>query len=441
MKKILIFLFLISAIASHSQPPMSLEECMSYAAENSYKSARSANDLANSKLAYTGAILDHLPSLSGSIGASANFGRGIDPATNNYISTSTFNNSISANLGLPIFNGLRLLNQTRSAKIAKMRGEEQLRQTRDQVAEETMAAYADVVYNTELVDLYARRIENYKIEEQQVLRKCALGTGSEADLAQIRATLSSEEYTYIAAQNRLEISVIKLKDCMNFPLEDSLIIEPTIKEVELFHPEQSTEEIYDYALEFHPSSIISKETLRGNKLNLSIARGSYYPSISFGAGISTSYYTRLDGIASNSGSYGEQLKNNIGEGLSVSMSVPIFNGLGTRLNVSRSKNNYAQAQRDNQETLRTLSSEIEQAAMDMEASKKQWIQAQKNVAFQKLANHANHRKYTEGLISIIEMQTSDNQLLMSEIELRNSYLSYQIKLREVNYYKGIPYIL
>jgi len=99
-----------------------------------------------------------------------------------------------------------------------------------------------------------------------------------------------------------------------------------------------------------------------------------------------------------------------------------------------------QAQRDYDETMRTLSSEIRQALMELEASKSQWQQAQKNVEYQQIANQANQRKYETGALSIIELQTSDNQLFLSEIELRNAYLRYQIKMREINYYKGKPYV-
>jgi len=120
--------------------------------------------------------------------------------------------------------------------------------------------------------------------------------------------------------------------------------------------------------------------------------------------------------------------------------VPVFNGLDARLRVSKAKNNLQQAQRDYDETLRVLSSEISQAIMELEASESQWLQAQKNVEYQQIANQANRRKFEVGTLSIIELQTSDNQLFLSEIELRNAYLKYQIKIREVNYYKGVPYL-
>jgi outer membrane protein len=437
MKHLLLFPLFLIPIFAFAQKTMDMEACMRYAVENSYKTARAVTDLNNAKKDYTGAILSHLPSVDGSIGFNSSFGRGIDPATNTYINTTSFSNSVGMGAGMPIFNGLRYLNNTRSTKIAKLRGEEQLRQTRDKVAEETMLAYAEVVYNTELLKLYQKRIENYQIEEKRMTRLLELGGGAYADLTQIRATLAAEEYTAIAARNNLEISIVKLKDCMNFPLDEILLIEPQIKETELYFEEQTSTEIVAYALNNHPTAIIEQYNLNWQKRSLSMERGRYYPSLWLNGGFSTGYFTST---TNKYDPYLTQYKNNLGEYLGVSINIPVFSGLDTRLRVAKAKNNLKQAQRDYDETLRTLSSEIRQAMMELEASKSQWQQAQKNVEYQQIANQANKRRYEDGTLSIIELQTSDNQLFLSEIELKNAYLRYQIKVREMNYYKGVPYV-
>ncbi len=420
---------------------MTLDDCMSYAIANSNRTHQQATLTKNAALDFTGSWLKHLPSLSGNINANSNFGRGIDPATNSYVNTTTFSNGVGVGGSIPIFYGMRYLNQTRSAKVAKLKGEKQLERTKDEVAELTMAAYAEVVYSDELLGLCMQRVESYKIQERKMSRMVELGSGSEADLAQIRATLASEEYNAIAARNALELSVVKLKDCMNFPLEDSLKIEPKIGEASLFEPEQSTDELVEFAAENNLKAVMGQQTFDINKFDLKIAKGSYYPSVYASGGISSSYYTRLDGASgSNFDPWAVQLKNNIGEYAGVSMSIPIFSGLSTRLNVHKAKNNFEQAKRDLDQTLRELQSEIRRAVLELESSEKQWYQGVRNVEYQRIANDAARRKYEQGLLSIIELQTSDSQLFAAEIELRNAYLRYQLKVREVNYYKGVPYV-
>jgi outer membrane protein len=53
-----------------------------------------------------------------------------------------------------------------------------------------------------------------------------------------------------------------------------------------------------------------------------------------------------------------------------------------------------------------------------------------------MAHKANQRKYEEGLLSVLELQTSSNQALAAKAERLNSALTYLIKKRIVGYYQG-----
>ena len=71
----------------------SLRDCMEYAIAHSAKMEiqRANND--DARIARREAILRAFtPTIQGGTYASLNFGRGIDPETNNYISTTSFNN-------------------------------------------------------------------------------------------------------------------------------------------------------------------------------------------------------------------------------------------------------------------------------------------------------------------------------------------------------------
>lgn len=57
-----------------------------------------------------------------------------------------------------------------------------------------------------------------------------------------------------------------------------------------------------------------------------------------------------------------------------------------------------------------------------------------------MAYKAMRRKYEEGLASVIDLQTSSNQLLVAKAAKLNALLQYLIKKRVVDYYKGTPYL-
>lgn len=429
---------LFAALTCNAEGKMTLDDCMRYAVENSFKAQNSEIDRRNAEQRYKNAIASHFPSVSGSVGGSANFGRGIDPETNSYISTSTFNNSVGVNSSMTVFNGFSMVNQTRAAKMAKLRGVDESEYTKDQVAQNTMSLFAEVVFNRELVKLYSQRVESYEHELFRLKRNIDVGIGSMADYTQVQATLASEEYNLIKSNNDVEISIIRLKDCMNYPLESDLDIEGGMTLTADDFESGNIDAITESALTFLPQVTAGKLMLDENRFKLKSVKASYYPSIGINGGISTNYYTRIGETSASS--FGSQYKNNLGEGVGVSLSVPLFAGLSRRTNVHIAKNDYQRAENDYAETVRTVKSEIKQAILDLDATHKQWIQSVKNVEAQKEANDVCRRKYEQGLQSVIELQMSDNELFKARAESNNSYLRYQIKIREVNYYKGIPYI-
>ena len=202
-----------------------LPDCMRYAIENSPRAVRQQLANANLKISYNEAILKHLPSLSGSVGASAGFGRNVDPGTNTYTTVSTFSNSYSLGAGITVFNGLQLINNTRASKVAKLRGEEAQRQIEDAISMETMQAYYDYSYTLGTQRLAREQVEASRDNLRQGRRMMELGLRGAADVAQLEATLASDEYNLTKVENNMRSCELKLKEVMNYPPEAAIRID------------------------------------------------------------------------------------------------------------------------------------------------------------------------------------------------------------------------
>ncbi len=415
---------------------MTLDECVSYAVKNSYKINVQKTRTEDEKIAYNQAIMNFLPSISGSTAVEANFGRGIDPETNSYINETSLANSMNISGDMPVFNGFKLINTARKAKISLLRGENELQRLKDEIALETMAAYAQVVYYRELLDLYEQKIQMYLLEQEKMEKKLELGIGSRADLAQIQARVSKEKFSAISATNNYELSLIRLKDCMNFPLNDELMIVGIIEESILVDPNQRVDDLVAEAVSANPGLLSFSKGVEIEKLNLKIAKGGYYPRINLYGGIATTFFRHLN--SSTYTSYSSQLSNNLGQWVGFSLNIPLFDRNYRRNSIRLAKSTLKRAQLDYDNNARVLESEIRQAVMELNAAESAFIEAKHSVEYQELATLAIRKKYEKGVSSIIEVQTSDADLFSTEVELRNSYLKYQLKLREINYYKGLP---
>ncbi len=433
--------FLLPILAGHctarGDSPWTLQECMRYAVEHAPQVVRQQLANANLRADRTQAVLSHLPSLSGSTGVGSSFGRSINPADNSYTNVSTFSNNYSLGAGITLFNGLQLLNNTRASKVALLRGDQQQQQLEDAIAMQTLEAYYNLRYTLGTLELTRQRTENARALLEQGRRMMELDLKSIADVALLEADFAAQEYNQTRVMNELRSQELKLKELMNFPLDRPLVVD-TAERYAL--PQADTlklDELIDRALEELPAAQIARLDVRAYELRLSSARAGLFPSISASGSIGSSYYTYLSGGQTRS-PFNQQLQDNLSKSIGASMSIPIFAAWGRQSNITRAKNNLRSQEQAQNQALRELSVEIEQAVLDLNGAFAEREQAAKQVDARELAYRLALRKYNEGLVSAIDLQTTANHLLLAQATLLRSEFTWQAKRKQVDYYRGIP---
>ncbi len=438
-----ILFIIITSVGSFAQEPSkiwSLRDCMLYAIENSRKVKIQEATNANTKIDYRESYLKWIPQVSAQTAAYANFGRSIDPETNIYSNITSFNNSYSVSGNYTIFNGFSVVNGYKMAKIAKISGVAEYQQIEDNVCLTTMQSYFNVLHKIGMEKITAEQL----LESKETLRQTKvmeeLGRKSKADLLQVEAKVASDDYNHIKAENDLESELINLKGLMYYPLEQELTIDTAVVwMVDPFLDKYQADSIFASAKNFLPGIKMSEYAERTAQLKLKTATWQLLPNIYALGNVSTAYmsYVNSDNISKP---FGTQLGNNLGEYVGIVVSIPIFNALSRQGNMVKSRNNYRIAQYQKEQKLQEVEIEITKAVQEMEGAAKIYIQADKKEAATEIAYQANVQKYKEGLISIIELQTSSNNLLVARAETLNAALTYLIKTKVVNYYRGIPYL-
>lgn len=423
-----------------AQERWSVDRCMAYAVEHGFLVGRAEHSRATARQEYTAAIGRHLPHLSASVGASANFGRGIDPATNTYVNTTTFNNGYGVALSLPIFDGLNLLNNTLRAKVDAARATSEVQKVRDDLALEVMSLYTNVLYTYGLVELTTKRVATFSRELNRVRRQSELGIKSAAEVAQLAATLAKEELSLITRGNDYDRAVLALKEQMNFPLADSLVVDTATPLSVVEDSLPSAEVLFAEAGQYLPAMVVLEQTIQAQRYALQSAKSAYYPSLSASAGLSTNYFTALGALSSSARPFGTQLEGNMGQYASLSLSIPIFNGMSARTSIAKAKITYRQAQSDYTEQMRALDTEIRGAVMDLEAARAQVVGSERAVTAATLALKAAQGKWEQGVIDAVELLTVTNQLLEAQVEQLLANLRYGAFRRQVDYYAGLSII-
>ena len=439
MKK-LIFSILVSNFLTLgvSAEKLTIDDCMRYAVENSTTVGQKKLALDDRKADQSEAIGSLFPSISASVGGVMNFGRGVDPATNSYTNVTTFSNSYGLSGSMKLFDGLQSINTLRATKVAKKIGVAETELASDEVAMKTMSAYMDVVYYTEAVVIAKEHLEASRKTLELVRRQFDLGMKSSADVAEIESQEANYDYLLITEENNLALAYIKLREIMNYPQGQPLEINTDIS-IEALPSATSEQDLVMYALEYNPRIVASRYATEKSRINLARAKGAFSPSLYLYGGYNTSYFIDFDNKASYD-AFGTQFRNNRGSYVQLSLSIPIYTGLSRQSSKRRAQNAYHSAQLEQQSVQQAVESEVSQTWQEMQGLSKQYVQGQKKVSASQLAYDISAKKFENGLISALDLQTAANTLLQAKSDKLRTRLQYFIKIRMVDYYNGLSLI-
>lgn len=443
MNRIFTTIILSLACTGSFAQGLSLKECMRYALDRSAKVRIQEAEVDDARIARREAILKAFtPSLEAGSYAYSNFGRSVDPETNTYVSTTSFNNGYSISGGIVLFNGFEAINNVKVSRTSLMMGVEQEQKLRDDICLATMEAFTNVVYYSKLSDVVADQVRTLNDALTLVRKQEELGQKGYADVVQTEADLADMEYNLIVARNNLAAALLTLKDVMFWDEDNELEInmEDFVASASLVNAEDAAAEVADFAIAHHPSVLIAKGKLDNARLDLRTAKWKFSPQLSFYAGWSTSYYTYPGLNDYTPMPFKSQFRNNGGEYLQVSLSFPIFDRLRLFSNLKRSRNSFRKAEAEYDSTLRQVESEVERAVQDRDGAGSALIQAERRESVQEEAWKLNVKKFEQGLISAIDFRKASDNLLNAKAERLNAMLKWRLKSSVVQYYNGVSYI-
>lgn len=424
---------------------LGLKECMQYALDKSAKLKIQEADVDDARLARRDAILKAFtPAVEAGTYAYSNFGRSVDPETNTYVSTTSFNNGYSVSGGIVLFNGFEAVNNVKISKTSLMMGIKQEQKLKDEICLATMEAFYNVVYYTKLSEIVGGQVRTLEDALSLIKRQEELGQKGYADVVQTEADLADMEYSLIVAQNNLANAIITLKDIMFWEEDDELEIDmegieqaSTLVEGDA---DAESSAVADFAVGHNPSVLIAKGKMDNARLSLKTAKWKFSPYLSLNAGWSTSYYT-YPGLAGYVPvPYGQQFRNNGGEYIQLSLSFPIYNRLQTFSNLRKMKNNYKRAEAEYDTAVRQVQAEVERAVQDRNGAGSALNQAERRESVQEEAWRLNIKKFEQGLISAIDFRKASDNLLNAKAERLNALLKWHLKSSVVKYYNGVSYI-
>ena len=435
MKQALIILLAIAAKQVAAQNDWTMQQCMQYAVEHNHEVKQAELKLDNYKAQKTNAVGSFLPYVDASIGAQYNFGRAIDPETNGYTDVSTFYNGYQLSASQPVFDGFSRFHALKAAKASELMGKSTLRKQQDQTALSVLQAFANVAYYDGLVKMADEKVEETTLLLKQTRLFEEVGRKSAADVAQVESQEAEAHYELTRQQNLYASALLELKKAMALPLSEEL----RLAKGKSFGKDNSGVELgmaeaNSSLSTLHPELQTAQYQVQASKHEWRQARASLFPSLSLSAGLNTTYYKTLH--SETAASFRNQLKNNMGEFVGATVSIPLFNRLQTITNIRKAKNNYRIAQEALEQKQLELEKLSREAWQDWQGYLKQTVQMEKKVEADSIAYQLTKRQFEEGLSTAIDLHTTSTQLLKSKATLLQCQLMAMVKEQLVHYYRG-----
>ena len=436
IKSVVLVLASAATVHASAQTALTLHDCMEYAISNSTKIRIQQAAMGDAQIDRRDAALAlFTPQISAQTYAYYNFGRSIDPQTNTYFNTTSFHNNYGVSAGYDLFDGFKAVNNYRISKTGMLIAGSQEKQVEADICLAVMEAYYNVVYYKRLADVYEEQVSVAEQALVKARRQEELGQKGHADVIQMEADLADRQYDLINTRNQYESQKMTLADLMFWPVGEELVIDTSIP---VWQQEQvASESVVDFALEHNPAVQIASWQQLNAQRELSTAKWQTLPSVGLYAGWSTSYYTYQ---GSTTAAFQDQFRNNGGEYVELSVSIPLWNRLNKQSTISRKRHALEKASAELDQKRRDVESEVRRAIQDRDGAATAYEQACRKAEVQSEAYTLNLKKLEQGLISPLEFQTATGNYLKAQADEMNSLFKYLIKQAVVRYYNGVEYV-
>ena len=414
-----------------------LNQCIQYAMEHNIDIKKAEITTKESEEDRKSAVGNFLPNLNASAGQRYSFGKSSLRPDNTRVSGNSRDNNYNIRTEVTLFNGFKNRNSLKRAKINNRISQYDLEKTKNNLSLNISKAYLQILLNKELGKVAQTKVEISKEQLDVVIKQIESGAAPKGEQYKAESTLANDEQGLVSAQNDFELSKLNLAQFLQIPDYENF----DVVEVEADLPSQerlqmSPEQIYALAEESLPEIKGSKLSIESAQKEIEIAKGSYYPSLS----ADYQFYTQWNKTFNvpNPESYFRTLDINKYHGGGLSLTIPIFNRMQTKIGVVKAKLNKQKAEYDLQDQKDELNKAIVQAHAESRAALKSYEAAQKSKNSSQIAFDYAKKRYDAGALSIYDFDEAKNDFTQAQSKSLREKYNFLFSLKILDFYSGVP---
>jgi len=468
LSPVLLAVFTLIGFSAEAQQTISLQQAVDSTIKNNLtiRQAQLTEALADED--YHQAKYNQLPSLIANPQGGYYLGKSQIEGAFAY-SSSALNVQGQANLAITLYQGGQLRNQIIQNKLTLDVDKTSTAKVKNDLLLNVVTDYLTILTDQDLVIAAQQQLDLAKITLDRAQKNFDAGNATRADLAQAQAQVETAGLTLTNDQNQVDLAILVLKQYMEMdPTTKITIVKPDISKLTNVQTVFDVADVIKTAFTSNPDIRLAELQQQTYAQAIKIAKGNYYPVLSFYGGIGDSYSNQASnynetivgttqiGVISGTTtavvgpnvqtvltpiSLGSQLSNNFNQFFGLTLQIPIFNHYTARTSVRKAKLNYEYAEVTTQLAKNTLSKTIIQAVLDLQSAEKSYESAVKTYDANKEALNITKQRYDAGLVNTLDYNTALTNYNTAQNQMIEGQYQVVFRSKVIDYYLGNPITL
>lgn len=336
-------------------------------------------------------------------------------------------NVFGLSLNESVYNGGANIATLEQARLNLKVARETVRSTKLEVEFEAKRLYYGLLLAYENARIAGDLIDRAKVHRDDVKNMLEQGTASKFDYLQSEVQVSKLIPNLVRTRNEVEVITAELKKLLSMPQTENIRIEGRLE----YSPVQIKEEdLLAEAYRNKPEMILKILGVDLKKWGIEYAKAGWLPQISANAA-----YTNK---SNNIGDMVNARHNNWNIG--VTASIAVFDGFSTKAKVDEAKARYAQAGLEKENYADQLAVDIKSACLDMIKSAAIIKSQEDTIVEAKEALRIAEIGYENGVITNLDVLTSQVDLAQVETNLAGGLYDYIMAKAQIDKLTGREYL-
>lgn len=426
------FTFSCTAFA---QEAWSLQKCISHAKQNNLSLRQSQIAISQAELTEKGSRMARMPSVNATTDLGFQYGRNIDPTTNDFVNTRIGFNNWRVNANATLYNGGAIKNTMKQSQFDLVAAKEDANTQFQNISLQMASAYLSILLAKEQVTIAQRAIDQTREQLSTIDKRINAGTVPKADRLDILAQIARNEQTLIQAENSVAINYLTLKNILELEPDYDLeiIIPDELMQVQENVAGTNLSTVFTQALNTQASIKASEARMQSAELGIPIAKAGLLPSVVAFAGLDTRF---SNASLFQSDPYFDQLDNNFGQNLGIQVSIPIYNRHRNSINIERARLDIINAEVQNKQAKQQLKADVQNAIANARATQLELTASERSLEAAKAAFDNSQKRYDLGAINTLELTTAKTNLDTAELNVARAKYDYIFRLKIIDFYMG-----